>query len=391
MRFWRQLAALALCLMAVAAPAAAQQAAEAADDSVLARLDAMEERLSRELDQRIGAVDARIDSLRRLPPAIAEPASYGAVVYQPPVTAGPAALPAEPGGCDYCGCRCCCCPRYGLEAGAEATFLRPTLASRGDDAPGRDPFAVDFNYEAAPRIWLGYSYDDGWGLRARYWQIDAYERFNFRELGGVGDDSAFITGAFNLDAYTVDAELTRQFARGNWCLLGALGVRHADYRERANLSGFSVDASGATDGVSLANADLLQAVEGTGPTLGLDARRPFGDWHLALIGGVRVSTLWGRRRDAITFIDAEYDDDGAGGLVLVNQQTQTISESEPSILWIGEAQGGLEWSQPYACFGGGLIFARALLEWQGWGVAGEGGGEPLVDFFGPTFSAGFVR
>ncbi|MCI0358579.1 MAG: Lpg1974 family pore-forming outer membrane protein [Planctomycetaceae bacterium] len=388
---WRQLAALALWLTAVAAPAAAQTAGTADESSVLARLDAMEARLSRELDERIGAVDARIDSLQRLPAVSAEYASYGAVDFQAPVTAGPLALPIQKSVCDFCGCHCCCCPRYGLEAGAEATFLRPTLASRGTDAPPNDPTAVDFDYEAAPRIWLGYTYDDGWGLRARYWQIDAYERFESISLEGVGNDSSFLTGFFNLDAYTVDAELTRQFAWGNWCLLGALGVRHAEYRERLTFSAFNLEGTAPTDDVTLVDAEMLAVVEGTGPTLGLDARRPFGAWNLALIGGVRVSALWGKQKNSLTGNVIEFEDDGAGGLVLVNQQNLVMADSDPSTLWIGEAQGGLEWSQPYECFGGGLVFARAALEWQGWGVSQQRGGGPLVDFFGPTFSAGFVR
>jgi hypothetical protein len=388
MQSWRQLTALALWLTAIA-PALAQTPTDTADElTVQERLDAMEERLSRELDERIGAVDARIDSLRRQPAASAESASYGAVEFQAPVTAGPMARPPQTSVCDLCGCRCCCCPRYGLEAGAEATFLRPTLAATGSlfDFSG-----FDFNYEAAPRIWLGYSYDDGWGLRARYWQIDAYERFGEVSLGQVGNDSGISTNTFNLDAYTVDVELTRQFALGNWCLLGALGARHADFRERVTISALNQEGTAPVDDVTLVDADVLEATEGTGPTLGLEGRRPIGEWNLALFAGVRVSALWGRRKSSQSVTVADFEDDGAGGFVLTNHQTLVINESDPSTLWIGEAQGGFEWSQPYECFGGGLIFARALLEWQGWGVHREGGGTPLVDFFGPTFAAGFVR
>lgn len=124
-----------------------------------------------------------------------------------------------------------CSTQAGMEFGAELLLLRP-YQSEGE-SPGFDLFA-------APRMWIGYAGERGYGARVRWFDYEAENREN------DGSDIA------DLDLTVIDFELTDRFRLGHWDGELSGGLRYADYREY-NGSDFSTmeNSLGFVVGVSV--------------------------------------------------------------------------------------------------------------------------------------------
>jgi hypothetical protein len=314
------------------------------------------------------------------------------------------------GDCDNCGCGCGAaggwtaapinpCGSFcgGISATVEATYLQPTiLAGFGSDSqdPFFSPLTHDFGYEAAPRVVLAAESPTGWGIRGRYWQVDALDDFQF--VSSMNDRFTVVSLHASVEAYTIDFELTRRFALGEWCIQSSLGARHASMHRRQvfTLSTLDYQGGGGDDASSLL-ARISRQLNGTGLTLGLDGRRPLGSTSLALVGGLRGSVVWGRNAAHQQLAFAEVVPAGVGDLNVADMQGFNGAFSVDDAMFIGELQAGVEWSQPCDALCG-AVFMRSLFEAQWWSYdgfnIGLGSADPeSIQFLGATFAVGFTR
>jgi hypothetical protein len=303
----------------------------------------------------------------------------------------------DPGMGDYCDpgmgdCGAWYRP-YGLSAGAEATYLKPEL----DDGDAIGPFR-EYDYEAAPRIWLHWQAPNGAGVRVRYWHLDAEQRFTFADE--FDDAAVAATLADDLDVYAIDLELTRAFALFHTECLASLGARHGRLNRHINLQSTNVDLEGGGgDDVTVISQKGDRGMEGTGITTALDMRRPIMQSRWAGVCNVRGSLIWGENELDLSNTILEVVPVGAGDLDINDFDELRFFGRNGRPMWIGEIQAGGEWNTPLSgAFGGGNAFIRLLVEAQWWhlpGVSNRGTGPDAVrqlhEFVGLTAAAGFTR
>jgi len=221
------------------------------------------------------------------------------------------------------------CRTPGIVAGGEITWLKVF------DSEGR---GSNFAYQAAPRFWLGYQFEGGLGMRARYFEYD-------KQASTPG--SNFYDG-FHMVNF--DVEVTDTFDLGKWSGLISGGVRFTEYREEYDAAGTNFE-------------------EMTGDNIGL----------LLGIEGYRPITenvyLFGLTRGSISVFENRVDETGA---ILGNDYS----------FFIWELQLGAEYR--YHLCGTSYVFARAAAEAQVWSGIGAGDSEDIT-LFGGLFSVGLAR
>lgn len=218
-----------------------------------------------------------------------------------------------------------CSSQAGVTFGAETTFLR--LYQSEGETPG-------FNFEAAPRIWLGYTGDQGLGIRARWFDYEA------RNSANAGQETE------NIDLNVIDVELTDKFQLGHWKGLFTAGLRYADYEE------YNDDEYSAMN-------DSLGAIVGVEMTRQVNSK-------LHLFGLARASL--------------QYASDGMDS-----------SDDRRNLFFsTTEIQLGAERTLKEIC--GGRLFLRGAFEAQSWsgGTIGDGDTEDL-GLVGGTIGIGFTR
>lgn len=220
------------------------------------------------------------------------------------------------GGSSSCGC-CDSCHDSGCDCGcggsswifdAEATFFRYHRADGVQN--GNNP--IDFGFEIAPRIALGYQ-NCGRGARVRYWEYD-------HRSENAGD-------SIDVATYTIDGEwFTNLQIFCDTRIEFSAGVRYVDFRE---ILDFPVG------GPILENTRF----SGVGGLIGLQVNQ-------AVWGG----ELYARARGSILMSDKGISSPETN---LVDA-TQTIAEL------------GLGYQVTYRLGNGSLLAARAGVEWQNW-------------------------
>ena len=244
-------------------------------------------------------------------------------------------------GCcdDACGASCCDCS--GIVIGAEVLFL-DVFAKEGAGGAGDDNMA-DYDYEAAFRVWGGYEFANGLGVRFRWFSFD--HGGEFRTVGGRVDD------VIGLDIDMYDIELTDDLNIGCWELTPSIGVRWGE-----------IEINDFDNGT--------EVVRGVGAIVGLESRRYLCNcWSIYANG--RYGVLYG--------------DTFGPGNTRFNSESDTFFETI-------ELQVGLEWSRCTAS--GANLFARFGWEQQMYlvdeiiNVDGEIGDLSLA---GPVFAIGLDR
>jgi hypothetical protein len=203
--------------------------------------------------------------------------------------------------------------------GAEAAALKPFVGL---------PDGEEFNYEATPRVWMGYEGASGLGTKFTYWQFDGTNR----------------SGLLELEALSLDWDVSQRGRFQHWDIVVFGGLRYGKL-----------------------GTDLLTTFEGIGPTVGAEVRRPFGDRGVAFVGNARGSILF----------DDSFSDPLGGSL-------------RDGSMTVWQVQLGVEWSRPI--FWSNSLVVRALYESQQWeGPTLLGLLAPSVSFGGPTISVGISR
>jgi len=262
------------------------------------------------------------------------------------------------GGDPQCGCYDCT-RTGGLVFGAEITFLRPhhSMGTRGYD--GTD---LLFDFEAAPRFWMGWVNECGLGIRFRYWDFDHTQTVASQYGQGRTDSQRFDISVSDLEI-TDTMQLTCL-----WELTISGGVRYVDYDER-RFTTFVRDGS---------IAGLQEFRSSTwGPTISAELRRPI--WGcLDVFANVRGSAMFGDEDELL------WDPQG--------QQRMLVGSESADVKFITEMQLGSEYNRPLS--NGARLFFRGAVEAQYWSTfSGEpfyDGGE-AVGFVGFTMSAGLLR
>jgi hypothetical protein len=264
--------------------------------------------------------------------------------------------------------------RAGLLAGAGLYLLQPyfdnnpayalqtTVGRSGGAIPPGSPGTridtrvdVSNHMEAAPLVWLGYLGDNGLGGRVRWWYFR--QGTSQSATAPAGADNLLFSAAplslsiINAGSLVVQSKLELQvfdveglydLRPGCWDLLFGAGVRIARVSQEYNAS--------TGDGTNRLFSG--QAFQGAGPTLALEARRPFGLSGLALYTTARGSAVFGGAHQTATLPD----------------RNQAAQDHRDPGLAIGELELGLEYGVPV---GRSWLFGQVGLVGQEWvGVGG---------------------
>ncbi len=252
-------------------------------------------------------------------------------------------------------------PAQGLVAGFELAYLKPHGADAYSSLPAvgiNTPHGASWDFEAAPRFWLGYTGEDGLGVRARYFQFD-HEATTSVARGNRNFQQSVASG---LKLEAIDLEVTQaSYVGETWINRGA-GLRYAQSRLSASV----------VDNFNFAHHSTA-SFQGLGPTVFFEATRPIGEGNFALFASARGSLLFG---------DARQDVSESFPLVTSNF---TESWNSSQVVAIGEVQLGGQWQRTTSY---GTFFARGAFEGQAWAGAGGYTQPPLEALYGPFFNLG---
>ncbi|RMF41120.1 MAG: hypothetical protein D6753_10225 [Planctomycetota bacterium] len=252
----------------------------------------------------------------------------------------------------------------------------------------------------APRITLGTELGRGYGIQGRYWELTSTSSQFNAPTPILGNQLQSLGGEDSFNAYTIDLELTKEFYRRNWDLLGTVGVRHASLDHGHTASAYGVMNN---DGYFL-SASNGEEFHGTGLTFSLSGIRDIRPCRgLAAYWTTRGSTIFGTAEtSALTSANVSSGFGNAGSTnAAIDQQDET--------LFIGEFGAGLQWSRCVRSFNG-RFFARTGVEYQWWdaedgsataqsaagilgnsvGVATTNGAELETQFIGLSVMTGFA-
>ena len=265
-------------------------------------------------------------------------------------------------------------------SGIEATFLRPDLNS------GYATFGVaEFNenrfdefststddvddFYMSPRLWFGVQ-GCLWGANVRYWHLRANEGSFDPTLGSDGNWDGPNCGTpdfgYNscndLEAYTVDLEVTRRFCCNDCWMQFSAGVRHAEIEQDSSLIATAL----ADDSVLFGFASGHRQTRGTGLVLGWYGRKPiFPCSCVHWFYNFHWSALWGPTETAaetgVLASLTSLDPDAVAAAGSVNGASTAVDDN----LFIGEIQLGLEWDYALRCMPANA-FCRVALEYQRW-------------------------
>ncbi len=254
---------------------------------------------------------------------------------------------------------------------------------------------VVHHLEVAPLVWLGYSGDNGFGGRARYWyfregtdqtlRLPAFDgTFTIAANGNVattsgvlvtassatplglqsfgdtlsrmhGPEATAFTITTKLEAQVFDLEATQELQARRWNFLLCGGLRVARLDEAYN----------AYDAQSTSTRELRTLLSsykfrGIGPVLALEGRRPWGDSGLSFYGSARGAVVFGSAQQYATFGGQELRND--------DPNPQVASQHHERGLPIGELELGVEYQREV---GPTKLFGQFALVGQDWIGAGN--------------------
>ncbi len=335
------------------------------------------------------------------PDFLVEPASYEGEAYYDsyPADSGPKSM----GCCDVCtGCGdgVTYSPGQSIYVGFEAAIVKPRFENNqaftvmsSDGALFETFNEIDFDYDMhlTPRVFIGWQRCDGIGLRATWWQFDhsadnlsanppanGFGEIALPPFGDVDISSNIATDTFNaaseLNAYTLDLEATRQASLSSWSIGVGGGVRYA-YAEQRYFAQVRETGNVLRDQV-----DFRHSIEGIGPTISIDAYRPWTH---------QISTFC-KARGSVLFGDGESRLNAGEDLDVVNSFNTTRNTSRDDLLSIAEIQIGIRCQASPNRRRAIKPFVICAFEGQIWNGAGNATSEEgNLGFFGFTTGGGF--
>ncbi len=213
---------------------------------------------------------------------------------------------------------------------------------------------------AAPRLTLGKTTAEGWGLQSTYWDFNSTNSDGFAGLAPTAPVTGLELYATSAQtrAYTFDIEATKRLKASSFLLTGSLGARYGSIRNTD--SSYAVGLSSDLD-LYTASSRVQTGFHGAGLTYSLAAILPTrGPW--SLYANSRLSNLFGTNHaSANTSIIGA----GPSGFAPAASGSRSAVDDH---LFIAESQAGIMWNKCLAK-NTGKMFARAGFEYQYWDSA----------------------
>ncbi|GIW99376.1 MAG: hypothetical protein KatS3mg111_2709 [Pirellulaceae bacterium] len=245
-----------------------------------------------------------------------------------------------------------------INDGASQSFQLQDVNQNIALTPAASSFDAD-EFTLTPRITLGRTGACGWGVQARYWQmnVDAGQGYAGPFVTPASTPSiSVINGNAGLEAYTVDLEATRCLCLFGQDFLGTFGVRHGAIEHSNSQAAFAVSSGGDNYLLSAFNE---RSFHGTGITYSLSGVRPLRCRNFSLYGGTRFSHLFGDNES--TASTSVFLGSPAGTAYATNSAIGSDNDG----LFIAETTAGLQWAHGIRrC--NALCFARIGFEYQYW-------------------------
>jgi hypothetical protein len=305
----------------------------------------------------------------------------------------------------------------GFFAGAGFYYVRPLFSSNpailttqlvGDPARTFSATATasqefKWDYQMAPRFWLGYEFDDGWLIRSRYWRfhsspdkvrlvqwpdqpgqstevatVGGYPIVATSLVPGMSANTFLVSSGLHLDV--ADFEAGRCLTTQNCMFTGTAGIRYADLTQSYN--GTLFNPGSAFEGEMIQQQQMTNAFHGVGPTLAGQGRYYLGG-GLSLFGDVRGSLLYGHGKE---FAGQVFLGGAPAGQAFASQGDRGL------MLPVGELELGVGWD---GALGQSLWSFNVGFASQMWWNAGSasvppGGTFPSLPAFGPAAASPVV-
>lgn len=268
-------------------------------------------------------------------------------------------------------CHCADPPAGGVIGGAAVVFAQPFLSGNSpfdetifsNNVFYRSANAFQYDFQATPRVWIGYQGQNGHGIRARYWTFNGSAgRTSFTDpengppnmvraqAGLVGSElSTSVTSASNtffiavqsLGLDVIDLEYTRKVDRSWGDIYFSGGVRYAAFDQSMMITN---NFAGAT---IQSHFDL----EGVGPMIGTEL----------VVPATETIQFYGAGRAGVLLSSFDQHIELYTGPLLLDVLT---TDDRNHVVGSFEAQLGLRFALPLAC--GATLFAQGAAEGQLW-------------------------
>jgi len=241
------------------------------------------------------------------------------------------------------------------------------------------------NLQVAPLAFVGYSWDNGFGIRFRWFgfnqnqsagttigsgNITVFDASGNNTIGFGKGTTIVANSHLYLSAY--DLEATYNTTIGKWLLIGSAGARYAQINQAYSIA--SVDAAG----VALAGSGSNHDFNGFGPTVSLEGHRQIGCSGFGVYASARASILFGSGHLSSGSVTGPASDIGF--------TSSTASGSQTSVIPVGEMEIGGEWSKAWGRF---RVFAQVGVIGQIWWGTGNAA-EPTIFSSGSPSNLGFI-
>lgn len=257
----------------------------------------------------------------------------------------------------------CCKPFRGWELGVESLYLK----SEFGDANLLG--ASVFDFEQSSRVALGYQLNEAWSLRSTLWgeTFSTTRAAVSSEVSGTPPTGLATVGleGTEVEFLSIDGQLRRQFLiRDTVRADGYLGIHYAKLNYGSALGGGTLNFSGDTASVFLANLDF--DLNSVGFTSGTDLWLPLRRFpNISIVGNLQGSVLGGNVSTNFTRDFTQADITGAD-LTLASVETDNSAQEDAVAMWIGRAQVGAQYNTVWS---DRIFFARGAFEFQSWGTS----------------------
>jgi len=284
--------------------------------------------------------------------------------------------------------------------GGGVYFMTPYYTSNPafftGNATGTNFALTDFHQHmtVSPLAWVGYTWDNGWGIRGRWFQFSGNAQAGFTADANTTEVGIPTAGTFgitpgtlvaatnNLRLNAYDLEATNLWVLGRWSFLASAGVRYVHYSQDYQFIALDPVFGNTT-------ASSGNNFNGAGPTLSVEMRRLIGfndgpgdGTRVYLYASARGSLLYGASHQFAT------------GSIGFSVSDPNFVASQTTVVPVGELEIGAEWTNT---FGRLRFFAQAAFIGQAWcggnnasaGIAGFEFGTGVLSNFG--FVGGVVR